>query len=62
VISKEGRAFVSGQDEYRARFILHLREKLKLTNKQIGIVLANEKPPYSLDQVPAILARHATEW
>jgi hypothetical protein len=61
VISKDGRAFVSGQDEYRARFILHLRAKMKLTDGQIGTVLANESPPYSLDQVPAILAHHASE-
>jgi len=61
VISKDGCAFVSGQDEYRSRFILHLRQKLKLTDKEIAIVLANEKPPYSLDQVAAILARHSTD-
>jgi hypothetical protein len=60
VVSKDGKRFVSNQDEYRARFILHLRVKLKLTDEQIGIVLTNEKPPYSLAQVPAILARHAS--
>jgi len=61
VVRKEERIFISGQDEYRSRFILHLRQKLKLTDEQIGIVLANGKPPYSLDQVPAILARAAAE-
>lgn len=61
VIFKDGRAFISGQDEYRCRFVLHLRHKLKLTDEQIGIVLANGKPPYSVDQVPAILARHSAE-
>ena len=61
VIFKDERAFISGQDEYRSRFILHLREKLKLTDEQIGIVLANAKPPYSVDNVAAILARHTTE-
>lgn len=53
IIVKNGLSFVSGQDEYRSRFILHLRQKMKLTDKEIGLVLANEKPPYSLDQVPA---------
>jgi hypothetical protein len=59
VIFKDGRGFVSGQDEYRSRFILHLRQRMNLTDEQIGIVLAEGKPPYSVDQVPAILARHA---
>jgi hypothetical protein len=61
VASKDGRAFVSVQDEYRSRFILHLRKKMKLTDRQIGIVLENGKPPYSLAQVPAILASHPVE-
>jgi hypothetical protein len=61
VASKDGRSFVSGQDEYRSRFILHLRQKLKLTDHQIGIVLENGKPPYSLEQVPVILASHSAE-
>jgi hypothetical protein len=61
VASKDGRSFVSGQDEYRSRFILHLRQKLKLTDDQIGIVLENGKPPYALDQVPAILASHSAK-
>ena len=58
---KNGLRFLSGRDEYRARFILHLRQKLELTNEEIGIVLANQEPPFSLDQVPSILARHAAE-
>jgi hypothetical protein len=58
VASKDGREFVSGQDEYRSRFILHLRQKLKLTDDQIGIVLENGKAPYSLEQVPSILATY----
>lgn len=61
VTVKNGCQFISGQDEYRARFILHLRRKLELTNEQIGIALKNEKPPYSLDQVPSILAQDAAE-
>jgi hypothetical protein len=56
VVSKDGRAYISAEDEYRSRFILHLRQKLRLTDRQIGIVLANAKAPYSVAQVPAILA------
>lgn len=58
---KDGYAFVSGQDEYRSRFILHLRQKLKLTDEQIGLVLENGKPPYSVDQVAEILAHRAAD-
>jgi hypothetical protein len=58
VVSKEGHPYVSAQDEYRSRFILHLRQKLRLTDQQIGTVLANAKAPYAVDQVPEILARH----
>jgi hypothetical protein len=58
VVLKNGSTFVSGQDEYLAKFILHMRQKLKLTNEEIGVVLDNQEAPYSLDGVPAILARH----
>ena len=56
VVSKGGLVYISAQDEYRSRFILHLRQKLRLTDQQIGIVLANARAPYSLAQVPTILA------
>ncbi|HEY4363500.1 MAG TPA: hypothetical protein VGN17_21215 [Bryobacteraceae bacterium] len=59
--SKNGNTFVSGQDEYRSRFILHLRQKMNLTDQQIGIVLENGKPPYSLEQVPTILASYSAD-
>jgi hypothetical protein len=59
VVVKDQNSFVSGQDEYRSRFILHLRQELKLSDEQIAIVLDHEKPPYSVKQVPAILARHS---
>jgi hypothetical protein len=59
VVVRDERSFVSVHDEYRSRFILHLRQELKLSDEQIGIVLDNAKPPYSIRQVPAILARHS---
>lgn len=59
VVSKNGGRFVSQHDQYLARFILHLRRKLSLTNDQIEIVLTYQKPPYALDQVAATLATHA---
>ena len=54
-VSKEGQIYISGQDEYKCRFILHLRQKLGLSDKQIGIVLAKATAPYSPEQVADIL-------
>lgn len=54
-VSKEGHIYISSQDEYKCRFILHLRQKLALSDKQIGIVLAKAKAPYSPQQVGEIL-------
>jgi hypothetical protein len=61
VIPRNGCLFLSCQDEYRARFILHLRQNLRLTDEQITFVLANEEPPYSVEQVPGILNRHGAK-
>jgi hypothetical protein len=61
VIRRNGCLFVSGHDAYRARFVLCLRQKLELTDRQIGIVLDHQGPPYSLAEVPAILADYADE-
>ena len=56
---KDGQVFLSAHATYRARFILHLHQKLGLTREQIGAVLLQEKPPYSLDRVSLILERLA---
>ena len=58
VVSKQGCCYVSAQDEYRCRFILHLKQRLRLTDEQIGIVLANAQAPYAVEQVREILARY----
>lgn len=50
-----GALFISGRNEYKARFVLDLRHKLGLPNKEIERVLEVEEPPYSLKDVPAIL-------
>jgi hypothetical protein len=47
--------YISGRDEYKARFILHLRHKLKLSDEEIQRVLDEQAPPYSLKDVPAVL-------
>lgn len=59
-VEKNGIVFVSEQQGYKARFILHLRHKLSLTNDEIALVLDAEEPPYSLKDVPGILGREVT--
>lgn len=54
-----GAALVSGRQEYKARFILHLRHRLHLTNDEITRILDVENPPYSLKDVSRILGRRA---
>jgi hypothetical protein len=58
LICNEGHTYISSHDEYKCRFILHLRQKLGLSDKQIGIILAKAKAPYSPEQVVDILERH----
>ena len=55
-VAKNGSNFLSGRDTFKARFIFHLR-RLRLTDDEIGQVLAIQTPPYSLAGIPAILGR-----
>ena len=55
IVEKNGMHFIRGHHEYKAKFILHLQNILKLTPQQISAVLADE-PPYSLKDVGRILA------
>jgi DNA-binding transcriptional MerR regulator len=54
---KDGNLFLSGRHEYKAKFILHLRQKLRLSDAEIAKVLDKERPPYSLQDVPEIIGR-----
>jgi hypothetical protein len=56
IIEKDGEPFIPGDDEYKAKFILHLQQILKLNSQQISRVLLVEEPPYSLHDVDHILA------
>lgn len=55
-VQKNELLFVSGRDAYKAKFILHLR-RLNLNDEEIGIVLEERDPPYSVAEVPRILGR-----
>ena len=56
-VQKNGMVFILRRHEYKARFILHLRYKLRLTNEEISRVLEVQEPPYELKDVPGILRR-----
>jgi len=58
-IEKHGMIFLDGQQRYKARYILHLRIRRKLSDEQITLVLSVQGPPYSLDEVDEILAAAA---
>jgi len=52
-----GITYLKGHQQYRAKFIMTLRDRLKLSPAQIAKMLANRKPPYSLADVPKILKK-----
>jgi len=54
---ERGAECISGRNEYKARFVLHLRHRLGLTDEEIERVLDIQEPPYCLKDVPAILGR-----
>jgi hypothetical protein len=60
IVEKNGMHFIRGHHrghhEYKAKFILHLQNVLKLTPQQISAVLLADEPPYSLKDVGRILA------
>ena len=55
-VKRNGSVFLSSRDEYKAKFILHLR-RLRLTDEEIGKVMDAEEPPYSLARIPNIIGR-----
>jgi hypothetical protein len=58
IVEKNGIHFIRGHHEYKAKFILHLQNVLKLTPQQISIVLLAEEPPYSCKDIDRILAEN----
>jgi hypothetical protein len=54
-VEKNGSTFIAADQRYRARFILHLRDKKRLTNEQIEFVLSVQRPPYSAADVARLL-------
>jgi hypothetical protein len=58
-IEKHGMIYLDGQQRYKARYILHLRNRRKLSDEQISRVLSVQQPPYSVAEVDEILATSA---
>jgi hypothetical protein len=56
IVEKNGMHFIQAHHEYKAKFILHLQNVLKLSPQQITAVLLADEPPYSLQDVSRILA------
>jgi len=54
-VEKNGLVFLAGDQRYRAKFILHLRTKMGLSDEQIDLVLAEQRPPYSAADAERIL-------
>lgn len=52
-----GVVYLRGHQEYRAKFILHLRDRLHLSPAQISKVLRHQTAPYSTATVAEVLAR-----
>ena len=58
-VEKNGSTFIASDQRYRARFILHLRTKKHLSDKEIDLILSVQRPPYSMADVDRILQEHA---
>lgn len=59
VIERKSVAYVDDHQQYKARYILHLRNGRKLTDEQISFILSEQRPPYSAKDVDGLLARYA---
>ena len=54
-VERRGMIYADGHQQYKIRYILHLRQR-KLTDEQISLVLSVQEPPYSAEKVDQILA------
>lgn len=57
-VTREGTTFLPAHQQYRLRFVHHLRTKMGLSDGEVTTVLRFDSPPYSAANVPAILAKH----
>jgi len=57
-VERSGTVFLTTDQRYRAKYILHLRQAKHLSDDQIELVLSIQRPPYSAAQVDQILEEH----
>ena len=57
-VTKQGTTFLPVHQQYRLKFVHHLRIKMGLIDHEVTTVLRFDSPPYSLANVPLILAEH----
>ena len=53
-VEKNGTTFLSMHQEYKVKFILHLRIQFHLTDEEIARVMNSQEAPYSLQRVAEI--------
>lgn len=58
-VEKNGMVYMAGDQRYRAKYILHLRDQKHLSDDQIELVLSIQRPPYSAADVDQILRENA---
>jgi len=56
-VERNGTVFVSGDQRYRAKYILYLLHTKHLSDDQIQLVLSIQRPPYSAAEVDQIVGR-----
>jgi len=57
-VTRQGTTFLPAHQQYRLRFVHHLRTKMGLSDVEVTTVLRFDSPPYSVANVPSILAKH----
>ena len=55
---RRGTLFLSADQRYRAKYILHLLQVKHLSDDQVQLVLSHQRPPYSAAEVDLILKRY----
>jgi DNA-binding transcriptional MerR regulator len=56
-IERNGNRYLAGKEEYKVRFILSLRRRLRLSKQQISKVLREQAPPYSFEEASRMLVQ-----
>ena len=58
-VERRNTVFLSSDQRYRAKYILHLLQTKHLSDDQIQLVLSVQRPPYSAAEVDEILKPQA---